>query len=248
MPVCGGIAVYLELRIATCACMLAIASILDLKNREIPDKVWAIFGGIGAVILFFELGDSSSPSKQSGLTPFAIQYSLGIALMSVIGYATYKTGLFGGADPKALVAIAVILPTFESGFKFHDFTALTVLSNALIISMSGLLYNVIRNTISLTKGIPIFEGVSENRIRKALAFTVGFYSNSSGKFLFAMEELDDKGCKRFRFNPSTYDEFDAESRNRWVTQALPFIVYIGIGFAVTLFVGDLLAPFINAIL
>lgn len=239
---------YLELRIATCACMLAIASILDLKNREIPDKVWVIFGGLGALLLALELGDSSSPSRQSGLTPFVVQYGLGIALMSAIGYATYRTGLFGGADPKALVAIAIILPTFDSTFRFHDFTALTVLSNALIISMSGLIYNVIRNTISLTKGTPIFAGVSENRIRKALAFTVGFYSNSSGKFLFAMEELDDKGRKRFRFNPSTYDEFEANSSNRWVTQALPFIVYIGIGFAVTLFVGDLLALLINAIL
>lgn len=237
---------YLELRIAACACMLAIASILDLKNREIPDKVWAIFGGMGVFILILELGDSSSPLRQGGSVPsFMIQYTLGIALMSAIGYATYRTGLFGGADPKALVAIAVILPVFDSAFKIHGFTALTVLSNALIISMSGMLYNVARNTISVTRGIPIFEGIAENRIKKALAFAVGFYSNSSGKFLFSMEEHDEEGHKKFRFNPSSYDEFETDTRKRWVTQALPFIFYIGTGFAVMLFVGDLFALLVS---
>jgi archaeal preflagellin peptidase FlaK len=232
---------YLELRIAVCACMLAIASILDLRNREIPDKVWAIFGGAGIFVLILELLDDSSPLRQTGLASFAFQYTIGIGLISAIGYATYRTGLFGGADPKALVAIAAIMPFFDSEFRLHGFTALTVLSNALLISMSGLIYNVARNTISLTRGIPIFEGISENRMKKALAFAVGFYSNSSGRFLFAMEEHDDRGRKRFRFNPAAYDEFETNAGKRWVTQALPFILYIGIGFAVTLFVGDLLA-------
>lgn len=230
---------YLELRIATCACMLAIASILDLKSREIPDKVWVTFAGIGATIMILELIDN--PRQADNIAPFMIQYGLGIGLISGIGYATYKTGLFGGADPKALVAIAVILPSFDSAFQLHELTALTVLSNALIISISGMLYNVVRNTISVTRGISIFEGVSENRIKKALAFTVGFYSQSSGRFLFAMEERDERGEKKFRFNPSSYDEFETDGRKKWVTQALPFILYIGIGFAVMLYVGDLLA-------
>jgi preflagellin peptidase FlaK len=219
--------------------MLAIASILDLKDREIPDKVWAIFGGIGAVVWILELNDSSTPFQVSMAS--AIQYVFGIIIMSVIGYASYRTGLFGGADPKALIVIAAILPTFDSTFKFHDFAALTVLSNALIISMSGVIYNVIRNTISVTRGVRIFEGVSETRVKKALAFAIGFYSNSSGRFLFAMEERDDNGSKRFRFNPSGYDEFETDTKNRWVTPALPFILYIGIGFAFMLIMGDLVA-------
>lgn len=221
--------------------MLAIASILDLKNREIPDKVWAIFGGLGVVIMILELNDSSSSFRQAGLNFFDIQYALGMAIMSVIGYTSYKTGLFGGADPKALIVIAAVLPTFDSVFKLHDFAALIVLSNALIVSMSGVVFNVVKNTISMTRGIPIFEGVSETGMKKALAFAVGFYSNSSGRFLFAMEERDDKGSKRFRFNPAGYDEFETETSNRWVTPALPFILYIGIGFAIMFFLGDLIA-------
>lgn len=230
---------YLELRIATCACMLAIASILDFKDREIPDKVWAIFGGIGAIVWILELNDGSRPLQVSMAS--AIQYVFGITIMSVIGYASYKTGLFGGADPKALIVIAAILPTLDSTVKLHDFAALTVLSNALIVSMSGVIYNVIRNTISVTRGVRIFEGVSETPVKKALAFAMGFYSNGSGRFLFAMEERDHKGSKKFRFNPSGYDEFETDTKNRWVTPALPFILHIGIGFALMLIMGDLVA-------
>lgn len=238
---------YLELRIATCACMLAIASILDLKYREIPDKVWAIFAGLGALLLALELTDASSPMRQAGLPTFFLKYSLGIAVISGIGYATYKTGLFGGADPKALIAIALVLPVFDSSFRLHDFTAVTVLTNALIISMSAMLFNVIKNTTSMARGIRIFDGITEGRMKKALAFAVGFYANSSGKFVFAMEERDENGQKRLRFNPFYYDEFENNAGKMWVTQALPFIIYIGIGFATTFIVGDLLALLLSLI-
>ena len=119
---------YLELRIVTCACMLAIASILDIKSREIPDKVWLAFGGIGLAITLLALTDPSAQPVIADKTSYIAHYALGFGLVSVIGYAVYKAGLFGGADPKALVAIALTLPTLESGYKLHDFPALTLLT------------------------------------------------------------------------------------------------------------------------
>jgi preflagellin peptidase FlaK len=243
---------YLELRIAICACMLAIASILDIKSREIPDKVWLIFGGFGAILTAIELLDTPSSSR----TAFSIHYAIGIALMSCIGYATYRTCLFGGADPKALVAIAVILPTYSAGlFAFHDFAAISILSNALVVSTTAMLYNVVRNSIAVARGVPIFEGMGEGRVKRALAFAVGFPSSSPSRYVFAMEAVDDSGNRKFRFNPANYDDFapseqwqhkeeneEPKRRKRtWVTPALPFIVYIGIGFAINLMVGDLFA-------
>jgi preflagellin peptidase FlaK len=224
--------------------MLAIASILDIKNREIPDKVWIAFGGIGLAITLFALTDPLAPSFIADKTSYIAHYALGVGLVSVIGYAVYKAGLFGGADPKALVAIALTLPTFEPVYKLYDFPALTSLTNALIVSLSGMFYNIARNSISLARGIPIFEGMAESGMRKVLAFAVGFSSasTSSGKYLFAMEERDDLGQRKFVFNPAQYDEFTQNSGKRmWMTQALPFIVYIAIGFAVMLIIGDLIA-------
>ena len=184
-------------------------------------------------------------------TSYIVHYALGVGLVSAIGYAIYKAGLFGGADPKALVAIALTLPSFEPIYKLHDFPALTSLTNALIISLSGMCYNIARNSISLARGIPIFEGMAESGIRKVLAYAVGFSSSStsSGKYLFAMEERDDLGQRKFVFNPAQYDEFTCiKGKRMWMTQALPFIVYIAIGFAVMLIAGDLIGLLFRVLL
>jgi preflagellin peptidase FlaK len=236
--------------------MLAIASILDIRSREIPDKVWLIFGGLGAMLTALELLDTSASSR----TAFSIHYVIGISLVSSIGYATYKAGLFGGADPKALAAIAIILPTYSAGgFAFHDFAAISTFSNALVASTTAMLYNVVRNSLSVAKGIPIFEGMSEEgRMKRALAFAVGFPSSSPGKYVFAMEAVDDSGNRKFLFNPASYDDFasaqqqqpqqEENKRKTWVTPALPFIVYISAGFVINLVIGDLFALFFKLVL
>lgn len=237
--------------------MLAIASILDIKRREVPDKVWLIFGGLGTLLTIFELFIDGNPNSNStGLdyqnrTVYFVHLSIGVAIMSAIGYITYKAGFFGGADSKALVAISVVLPVFNANFQVHSFPALSIFSNAIIVSITAMLYNVLRNTISVAKRIPIFEGVEETGFRKALAFTVGYQAKSCGKFMFAMEEADHLGRRRFRFNPLSYDDFAEQGREAkkiWVTHALPFIVYIGAGFAITILFGDLMSFIMKLIL
>lgn len=230
--------------------MLVIASILDLKNREVPDKIWWIFGSAGALLTIFELffNDNSSVSSSAiefqNRVAYLVHLFIGLSIISAIGYITYKVGFFGGADPKALAAIAVNLPVYNAGFQFHGLPVLSVFTNAIIISITATLYNICRNTISVAKKIPIFEGVEESKFRKALAFTVGYRTESCGKFAFAMEESDNLGKKKFRFNPLSYDAFAEEDRAAkkvWVTNALPFIVYISAGFLLTITVGDIMS-------
>jgi preflagellin peptidase FlaK len=224
---------FLEARIAACACMLAAASFYDMKSREIPDRIWLIFGGAGALLMALEL--------PAGTQPLVFRYMAGMGIMSIIGYAAYRAGLMGGADSKAIVALAVLFPAYDAGYIIHGIPSLAILSNALVLSLAGLLYNMARNTVSLARGIPIFEGISEGRLRKALAFSTGFSTASCGRHLFAMEEKDGQGNTRFSFNPAGYDDFAEQGgRRMWVTHALPFIVFIAAGFAVLLAVGDLL--------
>lgn len=236
---------FLEIRIAACACMLAAASFYDMKSREIPDKIWLVFGGVGALLMALEFaGGPSYPARQ----PFTL-YATGMGVMSLIGYAAYRAGLVGGADAKAIVALAVLFPAYSAGFRMHDIPALSVFSNALIFSLAGLLHNMARNAISLAKGIPIFEGVSEGTLRKALAFSTGFSTASCGKYLFAMEEKDGQGRRKFNFNPASYNDFAEQGQRRvWVTHALPFVVYIAAGFAIFIAVGDLLALAVTGLL
>lgn len=235
---------FLEMRIAACACMLAAASFYDMKSREIPDKIWLVFGGVGALLMAFEFAGGFYPARQP-----LVPYAAGMGVMSLIGYAAYRAGLVGGADAKAIVALAVLFPEYGAGYRIHDIPALSVLSNALILSLAGLLHNVARNAVSLAKGVPIFEGVSEGALRKALAFSTGFSTASCGKYLFAMEEKDGQGRRKFNFNPASYNDFAEQGQRRvWVTHALPFVVYIAAGFAIFIAVGDLLALAVTGLL
>ena len=171
--------VYGELGIAACACMLAIASILDIKSREIPDKVWLAFGGVGLLITIATIMDESFLPNGMSMPAFLVRHAIGIAIISAIGYAAYRAGLLGGADPKALVTIAILIPTLEPAARLHDIVALTVFTNALIVSLAGMLYNVARNAMSVARGVPIFDGVAESGVRKALAFAVVTFATSS---------------------------------------------------------------------
>jgi len=42
------------LRIMFSLIMLAIASVVDMKNREVPDILWIVFGAVAVVMIFFE--------------------------------------------------------------------------------------------------------------------------------------------------------------------------------------------------
>jgi preflagellin peptidase FlaK len=255
--------------------MLAVSAFIDIKKREIPDKIWLGFGTLGIVLILGELGllgdsfqnmlnpiNNATATPTSSLLSQGLGYIVGTAIITVIAYAIYKTGLFGGADSKALIVIAILVPSWYSNsgmlFKLPGAIAFTVLTNAVLISLWQLAYNSVRNLSSIAKGISIFEGMEETGTRKALAFVMGYRSKSAKGYLFPMESVDESGKKRFRFNPFHYDEFVDETdtissekssnSNIWVTQAMPFLVYIGIGFGITLTLGDLLGVIIRSVI
>lgn len=222
----------LEIRIAACVIMLLLASIVDLKKREISDKIWIGFGGFGILLTALELNGGSAN---------ILRYVLPVGITAPIAYGIYRTALFGGADAKALVAISLLLPFYDMTFKIHGITALTVLTNAAILTCTQVVYNAARNFIEIAKGRAIFEGFEESKARKALAFMMGFRTSRPKGFLFAMESSEG-GKRKFIFHPARYDEFVASnSRSIWVTPALPFIVYMTFGFALMIIFGDLLA-------
>jgi preflagellin peptidase FlaK len=228
----------------------------------------AILDGLNGTL---QLGSSDSATNATtlGLNHDLFGYLLSIGLIAPIAFAIYRTGLYGGADSKALFVIAILIPPYTIGSlgvaSIHGFSALTVLTNAVILSMAHVCYNLVRNCIELAKGAKLFDGFEESSSRKALAFAVGYRSSAPRGYLYALECTDqDTGRRKFRFNPSNYDEYvDEQSqtgqiscegtveqtgRERvWVTQALPFIVYIGAGFGVMLIIGDLMAVLLQAL-
>lgn len=257
-----------------CGAMLVLASAIDIKKREIPDKVWLGFGGFGILMAILEVLNGTLrlgiPFQSGAGGNNLTSYMLSIGIIAPIAYAIYRTSLYGGADSKALIVIAILVPPFViNGLNvatIHGFSALTVLTNAVILSIAHIFYNMIRNSLEMAKGSKLFEGFEESTGRKALAFAIGYRSSAPRGYLYTMESLDQgSGKRKFSFNPTAYEDFVDEGKQYeetgqamdsierdngkavWVTQALPFIGYIAAGYLMTILVGDFLALLIQAL-
>lgn len=224
----------LEIRIAICLITLIIASVMDLKKREISDKVWIISGSLGIVLFIIDFNNLD-----------LIFYAIPLSITGIISYAIYRTGLFGGADAKALIVISLLLPSYDMKSNFHEIVALTVFTNSIILTLVHVLHNILRNAIDLLRGKDIFKGFNEPLSRKILAFILGFRASRTNGYVFLMEEGNKK--KRFRFHINAYDEFTDNARDVWVTPGLPFIIYITIGFIIMLVYGDIIDSLLNSI-
>lgn len=223
-----------EPRILVSVSMLLIASIMDLKNREVHDVVWIVFGSIGVLIHVFD------PSLFENALPLIFASSFSV----VVAYAAYRIGLFASADALALVALAVIIPIYSGPNMLHNIAPLTVLTNAAILASLFLLVNVVRNGIALIKGVELFEGFDESPWRKTMAFLIG-YKAERPQFAYSIE-MESVGRKKFDFSlvrPES-EEYCAKPGS-WVMAGLPFIVYMLAGFVVMVLLGDIMMSMLS---
>ncbi|MEM2919357.1 MAG: prepilin peptidase [Candidatus Nitrosocaldus sp.] len=238
-----------ELNAIVCLAMLVVASAMDVRKREISDKVWIISFIVGLTIIVVGLFADHNYALMLQQHQYIVRYALSIGITAPLAYIAYRGWLFGGADAKALVVISVILPFYEMRYSIHGIPALTILTNACMLTLVHILHNISRNTIAVIKGRDIFAGFeSETRFRKVLAFMIGFIAKRPRGYLFPIEESKDDGKRVFTLSPRAYSDYVHESsRDIWVTPALPFIVYMTIGFLLMLYVGDVLAYTLHSI-
>ncbi|UVS70106.1 prepilin peptidase [Nitrososphaera viennensis] len=228
-----------------CLAMLSIGSYYDLKTREVNDRLWMVFGGAGLVLYAWEYA--------SGVTADVQMILVSVSLTAAIAIALYRYGFFGGADAKALVAVSVILPVYHllmSSFYVHPLTGITVLTNAVLFALVVPLYNALSNLIKVARGERIFEGFDEPTWKKILACFVGTPSSRPIRHHLVIECSAGEGKKRFSFRLNC-DEDDSDSKGSccaessvggrtWLSQNLPFLVFILAGFLVTMLFGDML--------
>jgi len=237
-PVTQLYAVDLQLvRVCIALGMFAVAAAMDLKRREVDDRLWLAFGAPVALLYIFDYRS----------------FDLVTALMSMViagsaSYALYKTGMFGGADAFAMVAFSVIMPTYDGRFILtcmplaHPLSPFALLSNSVILSFSHMLSNLARNLVFWARhGHALFEGMEgETAGRKALALVLGHRSSRKGGFGFLMESTAEGGAKRFDFALKHAEETPFESRKDvWVMPGMPFIIYMLAGLVVLVFAGDI---------
>ncbi len=206
--------------------MLIVGSIIDVWKREIHDYYWIGFGTVGFLLVFI-----NSDLISNLLT---IGFALIIAPFVIL---MWRIGLFGGADAFALIALAVIAPM--ATINENIITPFTTLSNAAILFLVPFLINVIRNTISQSKGENIFDGFDENVGKKMAAILIG-YKAKNPKFGFAIEKTEN-GKKKFdlALHHAENQEFCTKP-NTWITPGIPYLLLITGGFILQLFYGDIL--------
>lgn len=222
-----------DVRIFAACFMLIIASYLDIRNREIDDVLWLGFGIFSLILIFFE------PNLIDFLN--SIGFSLLVAPLVLIAW---RLGIFGGADALGIIVLAILVPNVS--LSNNPVTPFTTLTNAAILSMAPFFFNGIRNFILLLRKQDIFADFHESNLKKLFALFLG-YRAESPKYGFSIEKSI-AGTKKFNFilHHAEQTEF-CDRSDTWITQGIPFLVFIAMGFFVQLVYGDLLFSFISLI-
>ena len=227
-------------RIAVASCMFASACYFDIKKREVSDWLWVIFAGAAAILYVFDFPSSIN----EGILVVA-----SIGLSAAIGYGIYRAGLFGGADMLALITFSGLVPLSlnstllgNTPAMIHIFAPLTMLTNAIILSVTHIIFNLLRNMSYYSKHQgTLFEGLEHEPVsKKMFAIMVG-HRSANPQYAVPIERISD-GKREFDFalKPAETTEYEVR-KDVWVTSGIPFLVYFAAGFVVMILVGDIFA-------
>ena len=241
-----------------CAAILFYACYADLKTRTVTNKLWLLPLAVGLPLALYNW-------YLSGL-PFLIRLGYSLGFTFLFAYLFFYLNLFGGADAKALMGIALLIPTnplFAAPIPDPFPFAITTLFNGAILSVLVFPVMFLYNALKLRP--------SELRAHLGLAF-VGYKrridtlatakrtfhrllhsyeleEETSGEpvrraFVFGGLEIDDDVIHELK----TYHEQGKIGDSVWVTPGLPYMLFITAGFFFALFAGNLPFRIILALL
>lgn len=221
-------------RLAVASVMLILTAYLDIRTREVSDRFWVAFSIAGAGLTLYE---------QVGA--FDLEELLALSAITAgtagLAYGGYRGGLFGGADAKALIALAVLLPTYDSPVAIHPLAPVITLSNGVLLTLVIPAYFGSSNLVRILRGEQIFAGFErERKLQKLFASLLGTRLARPRGFVFPIEKVE-LGQRRFVFNLLRDDSDFGAPPGSWVTPGLPLLVFFAAGFFVMLAIGDLLA-------
>lgn len=213
--------------------ILAYASYTDIKTRRAPNMLWLILGSIGGILLVIQYLTTGFEN---------LYYLLFIPIMIGLVYVLFQMRLiFGGADAKALMAIAILVP-------FEPLIADFPIWKGSIMPFS---WSIFSNSIIVFLFIPIsflIFNIAKRNIKFPYAL-LGYKMNidkAREKFVWPLERIVD-GKQKFLYMPK---EFDVENELNelekhgiieiWVTPKIPFMVPLLFGFIFAFIFGDIL--------
>jgi len=242
---------------------LGYSSWRDIVNREVPDRVWLVCYPVGLVLIALRLIVQTSSW---------IVILLSVASAVALSVALPYLGLWGGADGKGFICLALMNPMIpvlgeSSSHIVNPFFPLVVFSNAYIASLTSMLYPIQRNLRALPMR-ELFDGLEdESFLRKVAAFFTGYRvpvgELESKPFLFLLESVDHQGStprRHFIFELRV----DSDSREEladikaavdsgmlrqtvWVSPGLPFLLFVTVGLGLSVLFGDIVWRALSAL-
>ena len=226
--------------------------VIDLEKKKV-NYPWLILIILGISIIIYQI----FVFWENILTNFIYLHLISILLLIFIFYIFYLTNLLhGGADTKAMMAIAILVPFYPefAGFPLLKTTfdlpstialqlvfpyALIILFNAVILSIFIPIGFAIYNT---TKGHFKFPHMF-------LGYKMDVDIKNAKKFVWLMERVDD-GKLYSVLRPSKVDDLKLEDELKkfqdigikkvWVTPQIPFMITLAIGYVFAFLIGNIM--------
>jgi preflagellin peptidase FlaK len=164
--------------------------------------------------------------------------------------------LHGGADTKAMMAIAILvpfyptfmgLPLLKTSFDLpSSITLQLVFPYALII-----LFNAVIISVFIPLGFAIFNSIKRHFKfpHMFLGYKMETYPKNSKKFVWLMERVEE-GKLYSVLRPSKMDDLDLKAelmklrehgvKKVWVTPQIPFMITLTIGYVFAFLVGNII--------
>ncbi len=231
-------------RVVFALLILTYACYSDIRKRSVSNIVWLVMAGVGIAFAgYYTLVQGMS---------FLIPLIFFATFTGAASYIFFRLGLFGAADAKALICIAILFPTqprftiLSHSFPLFDASvavvfpfALIVLLNASVLALAVPIFLFLRNLHSL--------GLREFTRNAAMCFVAyrvnigGLRSDRFARLTHIYEETDGHLTRRYSLggtplNSDTVQRLKAYHREEkvaaevWVTPELPFILFIALGF------------------
>lgn len=243
--------IFLDLlRVSLSLMMLSYASWRDVKTREISDRIWIIFLTPALGLDFYEI-------CIGGLNVF--QFILSIIFSFVTSFSLAYFGLFGGADFKAFVVLSLLQPVQPRFINpllnvVSGIYSITIFANSAVSGAYMAVVTLIRNIVLAYEKKSLFENdLNVSLPKKLLIMLAGVKMNINKvrgpPFEYPLEIIEGKSRKLVVAYKPLKDEEAVRVINElkasgvtevWVSHTLPYLVFITIGFILSILLGDII--------
>lgn len=238
------------LKILICLPFLLYSCYSDVKTRRVTNDLWPKMLGTAALLILYDL-------YRFGIWYLSMTI-LSAVVIFIFVYVLFRLNMFGGADAKILIIIAIIIPVYPifSAFGLNlplwgtppiPLFTYTVFSNSVILTIIVPLGMAVYNLMHT----PIRE-----IIKHPLYIFIG-YKTSISKLKGHIKLIEEFSVKRnsvifkFRRSGMRIDDDVLKQLTKahrkgliedtvWVTPGLPFMIPITAGFITAVIYGDII--------